>query len=54
MKIIVTGTVSYGGKVYEPDKNGVVDVPDEAAAVLIESHGAKPVPAPEPLKGGKK
>jgi hypothetical protein len=54
MKIIVTGTVSHAGKTYEPDKNGVVDVPDEAAAVLIESHGAQPAEAPEKPKPDKK
>jgi len=40
-RLKVAGAVSYDGKSYKPDKAGVVEVPDEAAQVLIESHGAQ-------------
>lgn len=40
---------SFDGKNYETDKEGNVDVPDEAVADLL-AHGFKPVPAVEAKK----
>ncbi len=41
MKLKSPGHVFVGGKLYEQDKDGTVDVPEEHAAGLIESHGCK-------------
>ncbi len=38
------GSCSWNGVSYEPDEQGHVTVPAEAVAVLVESHGFKPVP----------
>lgn len=36
-----TETVSHDGVLYKVARDGSVEVPDAAAAVLVESHGAK-------------
>lgn len=48
--------VSVGGQRYTAGPDGVFDVPDAHARVLIESHGLKGVPvkveAPAPAEAG--
>jgi hypothetical protein len=33
------GAISLGGRRYAPDADGLIEVPEEAAADLIQSHG---------------
>jgi hypothetical protein len=53
MKLKSPGHVSVGGKLYEQAKDGTVEVPEEHAAVLIESHGCKPVADPKVKQKGE-
>ncbi len=46
------GGVSFGGREY-PVKDGLVEVPDEAAVFLEEGYGCAPVTEPEPKKKEK-
>jgi len=46
-KVKVRGPVGHGGQVLVPDADGVIEVSDELAALLIESHGALAVPESE-------
>lgn len=40
-KLVAPGHVSVGGKLYECGEDGIVDVPDEHVATLLEAHGCK-------------
>lgn len=40
-KLKSPGAVSVGGELYEQAEDGTVDVPDEHAAHLVESHGCE-------------
>jgi hypothetical protein len=49
-RMIVGGAVHSGGELYEPDAQGVIEVPEDLAQILIESHGAQAAPEPKKTK----
>lgn len=41
VKLVAPGHVSVGGDLYERGKDGMIEVPEEHAPHLVESHGCK-------------